>query len=381
MRKGAAAALLFSALALGACSTLESLNPFASSGPKMAELLPIQTSVNVRIAWSQSVGKSGGYTFVPAVIGDSAYVAGNNGSLARIDDGQAVWKIDVGQTLSGGVAADEKIVVVGSPKGDVLAFSAADGSPLWKARASSEILAPAAIAQGLVVVRSGDNRLAAFDARDGNRKWLYQRPTPALSLRVTAGPLITDRFVFAGFPGGKLLAVSTANGAALWDGTVALPKGSSELDRVADVTSAPVISGRTICAVAFQGRVACFDLGSGNLIWARDMSSAAGLAIDTRYVYVSDDKGAVHALDLASGASLWKQDKLSLRRLSAPASWRNMVVVADVKGVVHFLSREDGSFVARLNTDDSPVVAPLQVQGQRLLVQTSKGGIYAIEAQ
>lgn len=111
------------------------------------------------------------------------------------------------------------------------------------------------------------------------------------------------------------------------------------------------------------------------------MSSAAGLAIDTRYVYVSDDKGAVHALDLASGASLWKQDKLSLRRLSAPASWRNMVVVADVKGVVHFLSREDGSFVARLNTDDSPVVAPLQVQGQRLLVQTSKGGIYAIEAQ
>ncbi|MEF8707777.1 MAG: PQQ-binding-like beta-propeller repeat protein [Candidatus Accumulibacter propinquus] len=87
-----------------------------------------------------------------------------------------------------------------------------------------------------------------------------------------------------------------------------------------------------ICAAAFQGRVSCFDLGSGNLIWARDISSAAGLAIDSRYVYVSDDKGAVHALDKASGASLWKQDKLFLRRLTAPLPLRNLVVVAMCAG-------------------------------------------------
>ena len=381
MSKGLAAALLSSVLALAACSTLESLNPFASSGPKMAELQPIQTSAEVRVAWSESIGKGAVYSFTPAVVGSSVYVAGNSGSLARIDDGKPVWRIDVGQSLSGGVGADERTVVVGSPKGDVLAFSAADGTLLWKARASSEILSPPAVAQGLVVVRSGDNRLAAFDAREGNRKWIYQRPTPALSLRVTAAPLITDRYVFAGFPGGKLVAVSTENGASLWEGTVAQPKGSSELDRVADVTSAPVISGRTICAVAFQGRVACFDLGTGNLVWARDMSSSAGLAMDSRYVYVSDDKGAVLALDLASGASLWKQDKLSLRRLSAPLALRNLVAVADVQGIVHFLSRDDGSFVARLPTDGSAVVAPPRALGDRLLVQTSRGGVYAIEAR
>lgn len=366
---------------LAGCSTLDSLNPFASSGPKMAPLQPIQTSAEVRVAWTQSVGKSGIYSFAPAVVGNAVYVAGADGSLARIDDGQQVWKISAGQTLSGGVGADEKLVVVGSPKGDVLAFSAADGSPLWKVRVSSEVLAPPAVAQGIVVVRSGDNRLAAFDARDGNRKWLYQRPTPALSLRVSAAPVISERYVFAGFPGGKLVALSTINGAALWEGTVAVPKGATELDRVADITSVPVISGRTICAVAFQGRVACFDLGTGNLAWARDMSSSLGLAIDARYVYVADDKGAVHALDRASGASLWKQDKLSLRRLTAPQVLANRVVVADVQGVVHFLSRDDGSFVARQTTDGSPVLAPLPVQGSRIVVQTSKGGIYAIEAQ
>ena len=379
MQRCFATALLL--LALAGCSTLDSINPFASSGPKMAELQPINATLQARVVWRDSVGKSDIYAFTPAVVASSVYAASKDGTLLRSDDGKLVWKIDAGQVLSGGVAADQNMVVVGSPKGDVLAFSSADGKPLWKAKATSEILSPPVLGEGLVVVRSGDNRLAAYEALDGKRKWIYQRPTPALSLRVTAPPIIDGKLVFAGFPGGKLIAVSTANGAAMWDGTVALPKGSTELDRVADITSAPVISGRTICAVAFQGRVACFDLGNGNLIWARDVSSSVGLTIDARHLYVTDDKGSVHALDMASGASIWKQDKLYLRRVSAPLARRGLVVVADAQGVVHFLSREDGSFVSRLATDGSPVVAPLQFLGGNFLVQTSKGGIFAIEAQ
>lgn len=369
------------AMLLAGCSTIQSMNPFASKGPKMAELQPITASAEARVSWRESVGKSDLYAFTPAVVGSSVYAASNNGTVMRVDDGATVWKINAGQPLSGGVGADAKMVVVGSPKGDLLAFSSADGTLLWKAKATSEILSPAALGEGLVVVRSGDNRLAAFDAKDGKRKWIYQRPTPALSLRVTAAPIIDGKYVIAGFPGGKLIAVNVANGAAMWDGTVALPRGTTELDRVSDITSAPVIAGRTICAVAFQGRVACFDLRNGNLIWARDMSSSVGLAIDSRYLYVSDDKGSVHALDMASGASIWKQDKLSLRRLTAPLPRRGLIAVADAQGVVHFLSRDDGSFVARLTTDGSPVVAPLQSLGSGLLVQTSNGGIFAIEAQ
>ena len=370
------------ALVLAGCSTIESMNPFASSsGPKMAELQPITPSAQARVVWRESVGKSDLYAFTPAAVGSSVYVASANGTVMRLDDGVQAWKINAGQALSGGVGADAKRVVVGSPKGDLLAFSSTDGTLLWKVKASSEILSPPALGEGLVVVRSGDNSLAAYDVQDGRRKWIFRRPMPPLSLRVTAAPVIEGKYVFAGFPGGKLIAVSTANGAALWDGTVALPKGSTELDRVADITSVPVISGRAICAVAFQGRVACFDLANGNLIWAREMSSAAGLAIDSRYLYVSDDKGAVHALDMASGASLWKQDKLFLRRLTAPVPHRGLIAVADVQGIVHFLSRDDGSFAARLPTDGSAVVAPLQALGNSLLMQTSNGGIYAIEAQ
>ncbi len=381
MKRGLAVALLAQILLQTGCATIESMNPFASQGPKMAELQPIKPSAEARFVWRESVGKSDVYVFTPAVVGSTVYAASRDGNLIRIDDGKQAWKINAGLPLSGGVGADSNLVVVGSPKGDLLAFASSDGKLVWKVKASSEILAPAALGEGLVVVRSGDNRLAAYDALDGKLKWTYQRPMPALSLRVTAGPVIAGKFVFAGFPGGKLIAVSTTNGAALWDGTVASPKGTTELDRVADITSAPVISGRTICAVAFQGRVACFDLGNGNLVWARDMSSAVGLAIDSRNLFVTDDKGAVHALDMASGATLWKQDKLLNRRVTAPLPRRGVIAVADAQGVVHFLNRDDGSFVARLTTDGSPVVAPLQALGTSFVVQTSNGGVFAIEAQ
>ena len=366
---------------LAGCSTLDALNPFASSGPKMAELQPIETRAGVRVLWEEGVGKGGDYTFVPAVVASSVYVAARDGTIARFDDGQQVWRIKADQPLSGGVGAAERMLVVGTAKGDVLAFATADGNLLWKAKASSEIVAPPVVSAGLVIVRSVDHRLAAYDPANGKRKWLYQRPSTPLSLRVTASPVVIEKYVFAGFPGGKLIAVSAENGAPLWEGTVALPKGATELDRVADVTSAPVIDGRMICAAAFQGRVACFDLGNGNLLWSRDISSAAGLSIDSRYVYVSDDKGAVHALDKASGAGLWKQDKLFLRRLTGPQSLRNLVVVGDVKGIVHFLSRDDGAFVARLPTDGSAIQAPLQRLGSSLVVQTTNGRVLAIEAQ
>ena len=364
------------------CSTLDALNPFASSGPKMAELRPIDATVQARAIWQEGVGKSDDYAFTPAVVGASVYAAARDGTIVRLDDGQPVWRIKAEHALSGGVGADGRIVAVGTAKGDVFALDAADGKLVWKAKASSEVISPPAVGQGVVVVRSGDHRVAAYDASDGKRKWVYQRPSPPLSLRVTASPLVVDRYVFVGFPGGRLIAVSVDNGAPLWEGTVALPKGATELDRVADVTSAPVIDGRMICAAAFQGRVSCFDLGNGNLIWGRDISSAAGLTIDSRYVYVADDKGAVHALDKASGASIWKQDKLFLRKLTAPLVRRNLVVVGDVQGVVHFLSRDDGSFVGRLSTDGSAIQAPLQPLGNNNLVaQTRSGRVLAIEAQ
>jgi len=385
-RRFALLCVLGCSLLAGGCSTvsdsLNAINPFASSGPKMAELKPIANTLEARAQWSVNVGKAGDYTFQPAVVGKAVYVAARDGAVYKLEDGKTVWKIEVGQPLSAGVGANGRLLAVGTAKGEVLAFSAETGKALWQAQVSSEVLAAPAVGDDGIAVRAGDNRVFLLATGDGARKWVYQRSTPSLSLRNTAAPVFSERYVFVGFPGGKLVALDMQNGAPVWEGTVALPKGATELDRVADIVSPPAIDGRQVCAVAFQGRVACFDLGQGGaLIWARDLSSAAGLALDGRYLFVTDEKGAVHALDRLSGSSLWKQDKLLNRRVSGPAVLRGLVAVADAEGVVHFLTRDDGSFAARLKTDGTPVRAPVQVLGSSFLIQTTGGNVSAIETQ
>jgi outer membrane protein assembly factor BamB len=160
---------------------------------------------------------------------------------------------------------------------------------------------------------------------------------------------------------------------------VTLPKGTTELERVTDVVGLPWVGDREACAVAFQGRVACFDLGNGGQIWGRDMSSSSGLGVDARYVYVSEDRGAVSALDRTSGRSLWRQDKLANRSLSAPLPLGAEIAVGDIEGYVHFLGRDNGAFVGRFETDGSPVrAAPIPLGGAGFLVQTSNGTLYAL---
>ena len=357
------------ASALAACSSAPKVKP--------AELTTFTPSAEITVQWQAHVGAAGEFTFVPAVVGSTVYAADRSGTLLRLDDGKETWRIDVGQPLSGGVGANAKRVVVGTAKAEVLAFDAATGKPAWRGRVSSEVLAPPLVGDDIVAVRSGDSHITAFEAADGKRRWVYQRSTPALSLRSSVGVQLSEQVVLGGYPAGKLVAVSTRNGAPVWEVTVALPKGSTELERVADITSLPIIDGREICAAAFQGRVGCYDASTGNALWGRDLSSSAGIDLDRRHLYVTDDKSSVFAFDRDTGASVWKQDKLSLRNLTRPVALGRYVAVGDLQGYVHLLSREDGSFAARSATDGSAILADPQVLPHGLLVQTRNGGLFA----
>jgi outer membrane protein assembly factor BamB len=163
---------------------------------------------------------------------------------------------------------------------------------------------------------------------------------------------------------------------------VALPRGTTELERVADVVGVPVLDGSHVCAVAYQGRAACFDSQSGTTVWARDMSSIAGMDTDSRAAYVTDDKNAVVALDKSTGASLWRQDKLAGRGVTAPLAFGRYVIVGDMEGYVHLLAREDGAFAGRIATDGSAIGAPpIALDNNSFLVQTRNGGVFAIAVQ
>lgn len=379
-----AAALL--ALLAGGCQTVTSTYDSlfgARPTQKPAELVLIRPVVSPKILWQGSVGSADKTVFFPAVAGNVVYATGAAGQITGFDTatGRQATRIEAGQRISGGVGAGDGLVLVGTPKGEVLVFDRG-GKPLWKAQLSGEALAPPRVADGVVVARAGDGRIFGLNAADGKRKWLYERATPALSVRTHAAVVIHRGAVFAGFPGGRLVAIALANGNVIWESVVALPRGTTELERVADITSPPIVDDHQACAVAFQGRVACFDVLRGASFWARDMSSIAGMATDGRNYYVTDDKNAVAALDQTNGASIWKQDKLFGRGVSGPLAFGRYVVVGDFEGYVHFLSREDGSFAARIATDGSAIIAPpAALDLTSFVVQTRNGGIFAITVQ
>ena len=368
------------------CSTIGNVyDRWFGSRPasKPAPLVTFTPTAQTRVAWQANVGAAERHVFFPAVTGEVAYAAGAAGQIVGFDtrSGKQTARINVGQRLSGGVAASGSLVLVGTSKGEVLAYDAS-GKQLWKAQLSGEVLAPPAVEGTLVVARAGDGRVYGLDALDGKRRWVYQRSTPALSLRNHSGVVLERGAIFAGFPGGRLVALAAATGNVGWDSVVALPRGTTELERVADVMGLPVVDGDRVCAVAYQGRVACFDTQSGTTVWARDLSSIAGMDADHRGAYVTDDKNAIVALDKSNGGSLWKHDKLFGRGVSAPLAFGRFVIVGDFEGYVHFLSREDGSFAARIATDGSAIGAPpMALDGNTILVQTRNGGVFAINVQ
>ncbi len=380
--------LLLGALAAGtlaACSGMPSLNPIdwfrpAQTGPKPAELPPLSNPQGIRVLWSAGVGAAERFVFSPSLAGDSVYAAARDGTVARLDaaTGQTRWRAAVGTRISGGVGTDGRLAVVASEEGEVIALDAQSGSARWRARVSSEVLAAPKVGDGLVLVRSADSRIFAFGAEDGKRRWVYQRAAAALIVRSPAGMALQQGSAFAGFSGGKLVALALANGGVRWEATVALPKGATELERVTDIVGDPVVQGREVCAAAFQGRVACYDAQSGSQLWARDMSTLTGVSFDARHAYVSDDRGAVHALDRSNGRSVWKQDRLAHRQLSLPLPLGAEVALGDLQGYVHFLARDSGAFVARFATDGSAIrAAPLRLPAG-FLVQTQGGGLYAL---
>jgi len=235
-----------------------------------------------------------------------------------------------------------------------------------------------AAAAGTVIIHAIDGRLVGHDAADGKPHWQYDRVASGLGLRASSSPVVAGTRVVSGMAGGKLVMLDIASGAPVWETTVTVPTGRSELARVVDIAGDPLVYQGSIYVATYNADVASVDQGSGQVGWRRKLSSYAPLATDGRAVFVSDDNGTVWALDARNGAALWKQDALRARRLSGPSAVGDYVVVGDFEGYVHWLSTQDGSFVARSRVGSAPITAQPQVVGSTVYVLGDKGDLAAL---
>lgn len=366
-------------LLLGGCSTISDWVSGKNNVAVPTELHEFSPKAQFEVRWHAQLGEAGTSVLQPGVRPDAIYGASGEGMLTRLarKTGKSEWQVETGIHISAGVGAGEGLVLVGGDKGEVLAYDEA-GKLRWKSKVSSEVLSTPQVVGNIVVVRSGDGRIAGLNAADGKRVWFYERATPALVVRSHAGVVVQRDILFAGFAGGKLAAINAKDGSVLWENAVSLPRGNTELERISDITSDPVVDDEQVCAIAFQGRLACFDVAQGSTLWTRDIASDKGMMLLRKFLYLTDASGVLMALDKTNGSTLWKNDQLSLRKGTTPYTTGEYTLTGDFEGYVHALNREDGRIVARVRLDDTAVQgAPLELD-DGLLVQTQGGGLYSL---
>lgn len=303
--------------------------------------------------WRVDIGSSiaeGDAIISPALLGENLYAASTDGVVDKIsaNNGKRVWRTKLKkQRITAGVGVGSGLVLVATDQGMVYALSQQDGSISWQVQLSSEILASPAIGNDVVVARTGDGKVYGLAAYDGEVLWTISRQLPRLTLRGDSRPLVYGGAVFAGFSDGTLAAVDARNGRALWDFPISFPRGTSEIDRLADIDTNPLLVGNFIYVSSYQEVTHALDISQQRIAWSVDVSSFHSLAYDAAHLYISDKKGVVHQIDRTNGEKLWSQDGLRLSSVSAPISVGPYVMVADGDSNMFVMEKRSGNFLGR----------------------------------
>lgn len=333
---------------LAACSD-EIVNP-------PTELEDVDSKFEIDVRWSESVGEGADEKFndlTPAVWDNYVLTADIKGLVTAFDreSGDIVWEVDLKEPLSGGISANAGLVAVGSKKANVIVLNVEDGSEVWRKEVSSEVLAKPAIDGTMIVVRTADGKIFALDSNDGSQEWFYDRVIPNLTIRGTSAPLITNGVVLTGFANGKIAAFNLGSGDLMWEQRVSSPRGSSDISRIVDVDTTPVVFGNVLYGAGYNGYAIAMDLTNGRYLWRQELSTVKDLYVDSLRVYAVTTDGTIVAISRTTGDVAWKQEGLKYRRPTAAAALGDELIVGDFEGYVHFLDKSSGEFVARDHLD------------------------------
>ena len=402
----ARAAIVLCALLLGGCQFFSFL-PWVDGSKEddkdkdePAELQDFAAEAEFDRRWRAKVGRGLGRKYLrltPAVVADRLYVADAYGAVVALDrfSGREIWTSSVGEPdgrgffefwdrrdpsfVAGGVGAGDGRILLGTTRGEVIALDAGDGAELWRAQVSSEVLSPPAAGEDVVVAQTADGRLIALEAASGKQRWVFDSQVPILTLRGTAAPVSTGGVVFAGFGDGHVAAIQEADGAPVWQQRIMLPQGRTELDRMVDVDSTPILADNGLLyAASFQGRLKALQPADGRMVWERDASTFLDLAEGYGHVYMVTEDDRVMAITASSAAVAWEQAGLLNRRLTSPVAFGNYLVVGDEEGYLHALAQSNGRFVARRKLGDG-LRAPIVHVGGWLYALTNDGTVEALE--
>ena len=363
-------AVLFALAALVGC---------AADKPKPKALEAVTPKIAGRQVWAAKVD---GVRFPLSVVSRDGnfIVASSGGTLLGLEaeSGRQLWTATAGAPLSAGVGSDGRFHAVVTVDNKLVTF---DGSKeLWREQLKSRVSTAPLVAGERVFVMGVDRAVHAYDAKDGKRLWTLQRPGDALTL-LHIGVLAAVKDTLVAGQGPRLAGIDPTRGTLRWEVPVGSPRGTNEVERLADLIGPALRLGTRLCARSFQAAVGCVDTETGRLLWARNAGGVNAIGGDEELIFGADATDRIVAWKTDSGETVWTSERMLFRGLSAPASIGPTVAFGDFEGYVHFLDRKDGQTLLRLPTDGTPVVGKPVLSGTTLLVVTRNGGLFAFRPQ
>lgn len=364
-------AAFVAAALLAACSS--------TSKPDPTPLQSIVPQIAGRAVWQARVD---GIRFPLAVaaLADRFVAAGDDGTVLALDagTGRELWRATAGAQLSAGVGSDGRFSSVVTRDNELVVF---DGPQLlWRKRLSARVLTSPLVAGERVFVLRVDRVIQAFDVLDGRALWTYRRPGDALTLAQSGVIAPFGDMLLVG-QGARLAGLDPLRGSLRWEAAVATPRGTNEVERLADLVGPATRIGDMVCARAFQSAVGCVDASRGTLVWSRPNAGSQAVGGDAELLVGADASSRLTAWRTPGGEVAWTNDRLLYRDLSGALLAGSVVVVGDLEGQVHFLSRNGGDTLLRLPTDGTPVVGKPVMSGTTVLVATRGGGLFAFRPQ
>jgi outer membrane assembly lipoprotein YfgL len=351
----------------------------AADKPKPKALEAVTPKIAGRQVWAAKVD---GVRFPLSVVSRDGnfIVASSGGTLLGLEaeSGRQLWTATAGAPLSAGVGSDGRFHAVVTVDNKLVTF---DGSKeLWREQLKSRVSTAPLVAGERVFVMGVDRAVHAYDAKDGKRLWTLQRPGDALTL-LHIGVLAAVKDTLVAGQGPRLAGIDPTRGTLRWEVPVGSPRGTNEVERLADLIGPALRLGTRLCARSFQAAVGCVDAETGRLLWARNAGGVNAIGGDEELIFGADASDRILAWKTDSGETVWTSERMLFRGLSAPASIGPTVAFGDFEGYVHFLDRKDGQTLQRLPTDGTPVVGKPVLSGTTLLVVTRNGGLFAFRPQ
>jgi outer membrane protein assembly factor BamB len=400
--------LTFSVL-LTSCTTISNFF-YDEEELETRRLKPIEVQFTPTETWSVNLGDGIDKFYSklkPAVAYDMVFAANRQGEVSAYDQatGKKVWSKDfaiydeegltsgisklwsngLSARIAGGMSVAYETVFFGTENGEVVALDANTGEQKWRVTVKGEVLAAPAIDAGIVLVNTGSGYIFALNADDGEQVWSSESDVPPLSLRGVSSPAAVNGGAIIGTATGKLIVNIIETGQTAWEQVISSATGVTELERIVDIDSEPLVSGGNVYVISYDGTLASVELRTGRVIWKREYKSFRRMSLSGSTLYLVDVNSNVYALDSRNGVELWSQGALKQRLLTGVTPIGNYLVAGDKYGYLHWFDQADGKVVARLEVggddeDEGIYHAPV-VDADIIYTQTRDGELVAIKTQ